>query len=461
MKCLAVLYALCLAATPLMAEPIGATSSIAAPAPVRVGGILDIRVAGEPTLSKGYLVDAAGRITLDMIGQIEVAGQTPDQIAETLRTRLKEYLKQPVVTVAMVTPLQQDVLVTGAVLRPNPVRLRPGDGLLEALAAVGGLGPNADAAHATLVRRGQAQPLPLNIDLLLKGDLSKNTPLSDGDIIQVPAREIATYRVVGEVKVPGLKPLDGSTRVRDAILSAGSLTNRADQSRITLMRKDQTAPIVIDLDKVMAGETSANVLVEPGDVLTVGSQMTVQVAGEVRTTGERALRNGATLMEAILFSGGFSPVADRSAIEITHKDGTVEKSSLAEVTGVVGGPALRPGDLVIVRSSKPQFVTLFGAVRNNAALRYESGMKITEALMAAGLSENSNWKQIRVLRGGDGPDRKILMFNLEAYLKAPQTQNLALEPGDQIFVETHRAGTTVLRHLIDVLPLANLFFLFR
>jgi polysaccharide biosynthesis/export protein len=459
-NCLAVLYALCLSAAPLLAVPAGAAPGIAAPAPVRVGGMLDIRVDGEPELSKGYTVDAAGHISLDMVGQIEVVGKTPDQIAEELRTRLKEYLKEPVVTVAVITPLQEDVLVTGAVLRQGPVRLRPGDGLLQALAAVGGLGPNADTAHATLVRQGQAQPLPLNIDLLLKGDLSKNTSLIDGDIIQVPTKEVATYQVVGEVRVPGRKPLDGATRVLDALQSSG-LTPRADSSRITLMRQGQSQPIVIDLDKVLAGEASANVLVQPGDVLTVGSQMPVNVAGEVRTTGERAVRNGATLMEAILFSGGFSPNADRSAIEITHKDGTVEKSSLADVTGVVGGPVLRPGDLVMVRSSKPAFVTLFGAVRNSAPQKYESGMNITDALMVAGLQENSNWKQIRVRRSGGGAESKSLTFDLEAYLKSPQTQNLVLEPGDQIFVETRRGGSSFLHHLLELSPLANIFLLFK
>ena len=115
---------------------------------------------------------------------------------------------------------------------------------------------------------------------------------------------------------------------------------------------------------------------------------------------------------------------------------------------------------MIVRSGKSDFITLFGAV-HSGQVRYESGMKITDVLMAAGLTENSNWKQIRVLRGGDGPGRKILPFNLEAYLKAPQTQNLVLEPGDRIFIEAHRGGTTVLRRLLEVLPLANLFFYLR
>src|SRR5438105_1554859 len=149
MKCLAVLYALCLSATPILAAPAGSTSPKAPPALVQAGGLLQIQVAGEPTLSKGYMVDAAGHITLDLVGQIEAAGHTPDQIAEDLRARLKQFLKQPSVTVTQFIPLRQEILVTGEVVHPSAVKLQPGDGLLAALAVVGGLGPKADAAHAT------------------------------------------------------------------------------------------------------------------------------------------------------------------------------------------------------------------------------------------------------------------------------------------------------------------------
>jgi polysaccharide export outer membrane protein len=439
--------------TPVLAAP---AAPVTAPPAIRAGGILDIRVAGEPSLSKDYVVDAAGHINLDMIGQITVEGRTPDQIAAELQNRLKLYLKEPSVTVAELTPLRTDILVTGAALRIGPVQLRSGAGMLEALAAVGGLGPNADGAHATILHRGQPQPETVDVDRLLKGDMSQNLTLKDGDIIRIPAREIASYQVQGEVRQPGSKPLAGTTRVLDALMSSG-LTDRADRNRITLVRKDQAQPIVIDLDRALAGETSANVLVEPGDVLTVASRMPVQVMGNVRTATQPLLRNGATLMEAILFAGGFGPDADRSAIEITHKDGTMEKASLADVTSPVGGPVLHAGDLIVVKSTKPEYISLFGAV-HNGQIRYENGMKITDVLMSAGLTENSDWKHIRVLRGGDGPDRKILEFNLETYLKSPQAQTMALQPGDRIYVAVHHSGTTVLRRLMDLTPLATMFF---
>jgi polysaccharide export outer membrane protein len=463
MKCLAVLCGMSLwlsAAPTFAAAGAPAAPATAAPAAIRAGGMLDIRVAGEPTLTKSYAVDASGHISVDMVGQLTVAGRTPDQVAEELRTRLKEYVKDPVVTVAAVAPSQQVVIMTGDVMRQGPLQLRPGDGVLEALAAVGGLGPNADIARASLVRRGQPRPLPLSIEALMKGDLTQNTPLQDGDIVEIPHRQIPTFLVRGEVKAPGYKALDSNTHLLDAVSATGGLTPLADRTRITLTHKTQTAPIVVDLDRLLAGETSVNVPIQPDDVLMVSPKMVLQVQGEVLKTGDILLRNGGTLMEAISAAGGFRPDADHAAIQITHKDGATEPASLADVTGITGGPELHPGDVVVVGHGKPaEYITLFGAIRNPSPVKYVNGMKITEVLMTAGLSENSKWKEIRVLRGGDSPDRKILLFNLEAYLKAPKTQNLALQPGDQIFVEAQRHKQGILQKMLEVLPLANLFFL--
>src|SRR5205807_7455285 len=130
------------------------------------------------------------------------------------------------------------------------------------------------------------------------------------------------------------KALENGTHVLDAINATGGLTPMADRTRVMLIRKTQAAPLVIDVDRVLAGEASVNVPVQPDDILMVIPKMVLQVQGEVRKGGDIQLRNGGTLMEAVLFAGGFGPDADRTAIQITHKDGMTEKASLADVTGV-------------------------------------------------------------------------------------------------------------------------------
>ncbi len=462
MKCLAVLYALWLSVSPTLAAPAPAAPTTGAPAAtmtIKTGQSLDIQVDGEAGLSKSYTVDAAGMISMEIIGLVRVVGHTPDQVAQDLRTRLARYLTRPAVNVTLGASASQEVMVTGEVMRPGPVKLRPGDGLLDVLGAAGGISPSGDPAHATLVRRGASQPLPLKLDLLMKGDLSQNVPLNDGDILQVPKKEIAYFQILGEVKQPGTKPIETPTRVLDALIAAGGLTDRADRNRVTLTRKNQPQPITIDLDRVIAGESSVNVLLQTDDVVSVGSRMIIAVGGEVKTPGPRLVRNGGTLMEAIAASGGFTPDADRTTVQVTHRDGITETFSLADVTTVVGGPMLKQEDGVIVAKVKPQFITVTGAVRNQGSMPFHNGLKVTDALMAASMLEVAKWKEVRVIRGSDGTDRKIMVFNLEEYLKKPEVVNLALQPGDQIFVAAQPRGhVSVLQRLLQVAPLANIFF---
>jgi polysaccharide export outer membrane protein len=439
----------------------GGRGSVAQAATIRPGETLDIQIAGDTALSKNYTVDAAGQITLDLIGAVTVAGRTPAQVAADLQTRLSRFLKLRSVTVRPVAAAAQEVTVTGAVVTPGVVRLRPGSGLLDLLAMVGGLAPSADPSKATLVRRGEEKQLPLNIEALLKGDLAQNTPLSDGDIIQIPRRELASCQIFGEVRQPGTKAINGSPTILDAIMECGGFTERADRTRITITRKGLPEPIAIDLEQALAGDSGSLVTLQAGDVVQVGARLVVGVGGEVRTPGQFMVRAGGTLMEAISMAGGFGPDADRDAIQVTHRDGTTDTFKLSGVTTVVGGPELRQGDLLIVGRSQPQVVMVNGPVRAPGAVRYQKDMKLTELLMGVGLAETADWKKIRLVRG-EGDKRQVIAFNLEAYLKNSKLENPALQPNDQVFVEMRRASNnrSVVRRLLEVMPLAGLFFRF-
>src|SRR5207253_3092567 len=133
MKCLAVLFALCLSVTPTLAAPLGAAAPAKAPALIHAGDTLDIQVVGEAELSKSYTVSTGGTILVDMVGAVPVAGRTPDQVALELKTRLTRFLNRPTVMVAASASQSQEVTVMGEVLRPGAVKLRPGDGLLDAV----------------------------------------------------------------------------------------------------------------------------------------------------------------------------------------------------------------------------------------------------------------------------------------------------------------------------------------
>ncbi|MBC3787403.1 polysaccharide biosynthesis/export family protein [Spirosoma utsteinense] len=63
----------------------------------------------------GYLVDNTGAIELPMLGKVNVAGQTTNQVKDRLRDSLKEFLKEPTVNIRN---LNFRISVMGEVMRP-------------------------------------------------------------------------------------------------------------------------------------------------------------------------------------------------------------------------------------------------------------------------------------------------------------------------------------------------------
>jgi polysaccharide biosynthesis/export protein len=68
------------------------------------------------TVAPGYLVDAEGKIEIPLLGVIKIAGLTTSQARDTIKNRLKFYVKEPTVNVRF---LNYKVSVMGEVARPS------------------------------------------------------------------------------------------------------------------------------------------------------------------------------------------------------------------------------------------------------------------------------------------------------------------------------------------------------
>src|SRR5437660_10147589 len=108
------------------------------------------------------------------------------------------------------------------------------------------------------------------MERLLKGDLSQNMPLSDGDILQIPKKETISFQIMGEVKQPGSHTFERGPTILEAIVAVGGLTERADRNRVLLTHANSPEPTLVDLDQVVGGAAGANVTLQPGDILSVG-----------------------------------------------------------------------------------------------------------------------------------------------------------------------------------------------
>jgi polysaccharide export outer membrane protein len=124
------------------------------------GDLLAVHVYREEAMSTRERVRQDGKVSVPLLHDVQAAGLSPSTLAEQIQTRLKEFINVPRVTVAVeeVHPLVVPVL--GEVAHPGQYNLEKGAGVLEALAAAGGLTEFAHRDRIFVLRR---EPSPVRV----------------------------------------------------------------------------------------------------------------------------------------------------------------------------------------------------------------------------------------------------------------------------------------------------------
>ena len=131
-----------------------ARASTAADYRLASGDKLRIEVYKDTQLSQSPQVRPDGKITLPLVGDVAAAGRTSMELRDAIATSLKEYIKEPVVTVIVVETMPQLVYVTGEVNKPGPVAINGPLNILQALAMAGGFTDFANRKDIQIQRNG-------------------------------------------------------------------------------------------------------------------------------------------------------------------------------------------------------------------------------------------------------------------------------------------------------------------
>jgi len=177
------------------------TQSVAAPENVggeyRIGvdDRVQVTVWRNPELAVTAPVRPDGKISVPIIGDVQAGGQTPSEVAETIRKRLSEYIREPNVAVILTELRSHEFLtrvrVTGAVRTPRSMPHRQGMTVLDAILEAGGVTEFASPNRSRLFRKTKQKTEVFQIelgDILRKGRLETNLLLAPGDVITVPER---------------------------------------------------------------------------------------------------------------------------------------------------------------------------------------------------------------------------------------------------------------------------------
>ena len=156
------------------------------------GDQLNVFVYDNPQLTADVPVRPDGRISTPLVQDIVAAGKTPAQLGKEIEGRLKEYVKDPHVTIIVrgfVGPLDQQIRVIGEATDPQAIPYRDGMTVLDVMIATKGLTRYAAGNRAVIVRtaNGRQQTIHVHLaDLIKDGDISQNVAMRPGDTLIIP-----------------------------------------------------------------------------------------------------------------------------------------------------------------------------------------------------------------------------------------------------------------------------------
>jgi len=143
------------------------------------GDVVRLRVWREGDLTGDFLVDQHFLVTLPLIGELDVRGETELSLRARVRSMMRRELRNPSIQLVVL----KRVRVLGGVIEPGILYLDATMSVADALALAGGRTSDASEGKVTLRRNGQVIETDIFEDMRL-ADLAVQT----GDELLVPEK---------------------------------------------------------------------------------------------------------------------------------------------------------------------------------------------------------------------------------------------------------------------------------
>jgi protein involved in polysaccharide export with SLBB domain len=154
---------------------------------IAVGDVISVRVYDQENISTKSKVRRDGRMEIPFVGEVQVAGKKPFDVAREIEGRLRAFIVTPRVTVNVDEAQPVSVTMLGEVGTKGTLNLAPPAELAQALAAAGGLTEFASESKIFVLRRAPTfQRIRFTYDSVVenKGGAAM-FPLRTGDVVVV------------------------------------------------------------------------------------------------------------------------------------------------------------------------------------------------------------------------------------------------------------------------------------
>jgi len=273
------------------------------------GDLLAIQVFDVPELSREIRVSQTGTIGLPLVRvRLHVSGLTELQaelkIAEVLEAN--GLVSHPEVSVAVKEKKSKPITVVGAVMHPMVYQADRQVTLLEVLAEAGGI--TGDASDSVIVTRAETDP---------SDDASTPPAISPQDAAPTPvAADSASQPIFPSSSEP--------SGVSAASAPAGATSAAPSGPASDAIPPPTSNTITVNLNQILeTGNTSSNIVLLPGDIITVPHAGIVYALGAVNRPGGFAVSNDRgqlTTLKLLSLAGGLDRYAKSDRAVIVRKD---------------------------------------------------------------------------------------------------------------------------------------------
>jgi len=272
--------------TPSWAQQTSASEGKFLPPGLAPGDQVNVHMYDFPDLAGGVpvRVNADGSVHLPYAGTLQVTGFSPAEFEQAITQALRDkgIVKEPNVTVDVMTAVNLTVNVLGQVASPKAVPLYAPAPLSFVIAQVGGL--SGVAGHQlTILHHSDDLPTSIEYDPEAPNSAAMNTLVHPGDIVSVSSRGV--YFMGGEVNRPGIYPMGGAMSVGqtsvsggvvnhltllEALSQAGGITAIAARSKMHILRTEDGKRVDIQVDQVKLSKgLIPDPILHPNDIVYI------------------------------------------------------------------------------------------------------------------------------------------------------------------------------------------------
>ncbi len=325
----------------------------------------------EKELTATVKVRPDGKITYDIIGDVEASGLTIPELSELISKKLSDsgYYENPRVTVQLRETRQEIIYVYGDVIEPGQKSFTRPASVVEALGAVGGYKETADLANSRIIKK-TGEFISVDLSWIRNQQINQkdienklsDIMLKDGDVLVVPSSiKDKQISVIGSVNKPGLYQVRSDISIIEALaLAGGALEKSADLKNISIISRETVTVVDVTAnwsDTKQNSESSKvnnKFIVHPGDSIFVPEKGKISILGIVESQGQFSIDGEINILEALSLAG-IKEESDLKRLRIVKngmEEFTLDASQIWKHPERYVDKKLNPGDVLVV-PSKP------------------------------------------------------------------------------------------------------------